>query len=195
MSPSLRTITHALCLLLLCGLGAAAQDAKPDSRDMNAGIVYGKDHAFAIKAPDGWMLDNQSGVRQGLQAVFYPEGGSWKESKAVMYVNGAGKSADDTLEKFVERDVAGYREHSPGLKVADDEALPVGGKEKVLVKRFSGDRGGSYEAVAYVEESKVVVTIVLHARTQKDFDDALPAFRQLVSSYRFLSDKVMVEKQ
>jgi hypothetical protein len=142
--------------VLLCCLGARAQDAKPDSRGMNAGIVYGKDHAFAIKAPDGWVLDNQSGVRNGLHAVFYPEGGSWKESQAVMYVNGAGKSADDTLEKFIERDVAGYLKHSPGLKVVDDEALPVDGKERVLVKRFSGDRAGSYEAVAYVEESKVV---------------------------------------
>ena len=190
----MRRLSRAACLVLLCCLGARAQDAKPDSRDANAGIVYGKDHAFVIKAPDGWVLDNRSGVPQGLQAVFYPEGGSWKGSKAVMYVNGAAKPADDTLEKFVERDVAGYREHSPGLKVADDEALPVGGKERVLVKRFSGDRGGSYEAVAYVEESKVVVIIVLHARTPKDFDDALPAFRQLVSSYRFLSDKVVTEK-
>jgi len=187
----IRRLSSAACLVLLCCLGARAQDAQPDSRGMNAGIVYGKDHVFAIKAPDGWVLDNQSGVRQGLQAVFYPEGGSWKESKAVMYVNGAGKSADDTLEKFVERDVAGYREQSPGLKVADDETLPVGGKEKVLVKRFSGDRGGSYEAVAYVEESKVVVIIALHARTREEFESALPAFRKLVSSYRFISDKVV----
>jgi hypothetical protein len=190
----MRRLSRAACLVLLCCLGARAQDAKPDSRDANAGIVYGKDHAFVIKAPDGWVLDNRSGVRHGLHAVFYPEGGSWKESKAVMYVRAAGKTDDDTLEKFVERDVAGYREHSPGLKVADDEALPVSGKERVLVKRFSGDRGGSYEAVAYVEESKVVVIIVLHARSSKDFDDALPAFRQLVSSYRFLSDKVVTEK-
>ena len=187
-------ILRAACLVLLCCLGARAQEAKPDARDANAGIVYGKDHAFAIKAPDGWVLDNQSGVPNGLHAVFYPEGGSWKGSKAVMYVNGAGKPADDTLEKFVERDVAGYREHSPGLQVADDEALPVDGKERVLVKRFGGDRGGAFEAVAYVEESKVVVILVLHARTQKDFEDALPAFRKLVSSYRFLSDKVVTEK-
>lgn len=190
----LRRLSSAVCLLLLCCLGASAQDAKPDARDANAGIVYGKDHAFAIKAPDGWVLDNQSGVRHGLHAVFYPVGGSWKESKAVMYVRAAGKADDDTLERFVERDVAGFREHSPGLKVEEAEALPVGGGEKVIVKRFSGDRGGAYEAVAYVEESKVVVILVLHALTPKDFDDALPAFRKLVSSYRFLSDKVVTEK-
>jgi hypothetical protein len=191
----IRRLSRAACLVLLCCLGARAQDAEPRPRDAaNAGIVYGKDHAFVIKAPDGWVLDNQSGVRQGLQAVFYPEGGSWKGSKAVMYVNGAGKSADDTLEKFIERDVAGYREHSPGLRVSDGEAPPLAGKERVIVKGFSGDRGGAFEAVAYVEESKVVVTLVLHARTPQDFADAMPAFRQLVSSYRFLSDKVVTEK-
>lgn len=186
-------ISFAACLLLLCCLAAHAQDAGPDSRDPNWGIVYGKDHAFGIKAPAGWVLDNRSGVPHGIHAVFYPVGSSWKESKAVMYVNGVVKPADDdTLEKFIERDVARFLKHSPDLKVADDEPPAVHDKRKVIAKRFSGVRAGGCEVVAYVEEEKVVVIIVLHARTQKDLEDALPAFRELASSYRFITSRVVM---
>lgn len=187
-------ISSAACLLLLCCLAAHAQDAKPEPRDPNSGIVYGKDHAYLIKAPDGWVLDNRSGVPNGIHAVFYPVGSSWNKTKVLMYVNGATKSDGDTLEKFIERDVAAYLKHSPDLKVADGEPPAVYDNRKVIAKRFSGDRAGSHEFVAYVEEDRVVVVIVLHARTLKDVDDALPAFRELVSSYRFITSSVVIIK-
>ena len=185
----LRRTLHAVCLLALCALAAHAQDAKPDAEDKNTGLVFGKDYAFAVTAPDGWVLDTESGIQQGLHAVFYPTGSSWKESQAVMYVNAAAKP--DTLDKFVEGDVANFRKGSPRLKVSDEEPLTVEGKQRVVAKRFVEDQLGNFEAVAYVEESKVVVTLVLSARTQGEFDAALPAFRRLVSSYRFVSDKVV----
>ncbi len=186
----LRRTPRAVCLVLLCCLAARAQDARPDARDGHPGIVYGKDHVFVVKAPEGWVLDNESGVGQGLRAVFYPVGSSWKEGRAVMYVNTAAKPG--TLENFVEGDVAEFRKNAPGLKVTDDAAPPVEGRQRVVVKRFKDDRYGNHEAVAYVEESKVVVMFVLTARTKGDFESALPAFRKLVSSYRFISDKVKV---
>ena len=40
------------------------------------GMIFGSDHAFCFTAPAGWVLDNQSGVQQGLHMVFYPVGQS-----------------------------------------------------------------------------------------------------------------------
>jgi hypothetical protein len=185
----LRRTLHAVCLIILCALAAHAQDAKADADDKQTGLVYGKDYAFAITAPAGWVLDTESGIQQGLHAVFYPTGSSWKASQAVMYVNAAAKA--DTLEKFVEGDVADFRKGSPRLKVTDEEPLAVAGKQRDVAKRFVEDQLGNFESVAYVEESKVVITLVLSARTQGEFDAALPAFRKLVSSYRLISDKVV----
>lgn len=34
------------------------------------GIVYGPKAAFNIAAPEGWVLDNESGVEQGCRASF-----------------------------------------------------------------------------------------------------------------------------
>ena len=41
--------------------------------NMKTGIIYGKNHVFSLTAPDGWVLDNTSGIKQGLYAVFYRE--------------------------------------------------------------------------------------------------------------------------
>lgn len=181
----LLTLTASLCGAL------AAQNDKRASDDANSGIIYGTDHAFTLTAPDGWVLDNASGVAQGLHAVFYPKGSSWKASPVVMYANVVHKKSEkDALETIIESDVADFKRQSPGMKVEDAEAPPGSGKN-VRVKYFVDD--DSHEAVAYIGENKVVVMLVLNAKTKKGFDDALPAFRQLISTYHFLGDKVITK--
>jgi len=71
------------------------------------GIVYGQDHVFSLKAPKGWMLDNESGASQGAHAVFYQKGGSWEKSAVVAYANARPrnnevKTADDAAKAVVE---------------------------------------------------------------------------------------------
>jgi hypothetical protein len=46
----------------------AAQNKYP------GGIVYGPKAAFNVSAPNGWVLDNESGVPQGEPCVLYPKG-------------------------------------------------------------------------------------------------------------------------
>jgi hypothetical protein len=183
-------------LLALASLGAAAQDKKEDDREANSGLLYGPDYSFVVKAPKGWVLDNQSGRRQGLDAVFYPEGSTWKESAAVMYVGiGRKQGAGDTLEAVIARDIADFKKSSPGLKVSDGGALRLArGKEKVAVKYFVAEQQRSYEAVAYVEESKVVVMLVLSAKTEADFKASQPALKELAASYFFLTDSPTIQK-
>lgn len=186
----LRTIVYAVFLMPSCGLAAHAQEAKTYKNEKNEGYVSSKDYAFSFSAPDGWVLDNLSGAPLGLNAVFYFAGSSWQESHAVMYISTVAKP--DTFEKLIEDNVDGHRKRSPELKVTDDEPLPVPDKQRVIVKRFSGDSGGNSEVVAYVEESKVVVIFVLHARTQKDLEAKLPAFRQLIASYHFIHSRLIL---
>jgi hypothetical protein len=45
------------------------------------GIVYGPKAAFNINAPEGWVLDNESGSQQGMPCVLYPKGQSWADAK------------------------------------------------------------------------------------------------------------------
>ena len=49
-------------------------------------VISGKEFAFEVKAPVGWVLDNEAARQQGLNLVFYPTGTNWQTSKVVIYV-------------------------------------------------------------------------------------------------------------
>jgi hypothetical protein len=175
---------------------AAPQPQTRPRKDGNSGIIYGQDHAFTLTAPTGWVLDNTSGVSQGLQAVFYPEDSSWQKGTVGMYANAYHKKdvKEEPLEKVIADDIAEYKKKSPEIRVKNAEPLPTredarAKGKKATIKYFTGDASGNYEAVAYIDEGKVVVMLVLTARNEKDFESSLSSFKELVGSYLFLGDK------
>ena len=180
----------------LVGISAFAQSPTEAKKDGDGCIMYGQDHVFAIKLPPGWVVNPEIGKQLGLHAVMYPEGSSWQDSMVTMYSSFVHKGKDKkSLEAIIEEDIAGYRKGSPHLKVENVASLPVRNrKQRIIVKYFSGDQGGNFDAVAYIEESKVVVMLVLNSRTEKDFQSTLPAFRELVGSYRFISENVTFQQ-
>src|SRR5690349_10719741 len=93
-SRVMKTFFVASIGLLLFNLVTFSQNTSP------GGIVYGPKAAFKIDAPAGWVLDNQSGVEQGLPCVLYPKGESWTKASTVMYAKIAGTQFED-VEKFV----------------------------------------------------------------------------------------------
>ena len=190
---------HVIIVLILLSGFAHAQETPDKGGD--SGIIYGENHAFTLTAPSGWVLDNTSGKRQGLQVVFYPEGSSWKNGAAVMYANVYQKKnvKEESLEKVIAGDVDEYKKRSAELKVTDAEPILTAGDvrvkdKKAVIKYFTGDENGNHEAVAYIDEGKVVVMLVLTARSKKDFESSLAAFKELVGSYFFLGDKVTFQK-
>ena len=177
---------------LLCCVNYLAQEKGGETEGFKSGIIYGKDHAFGLRAPKDWVLDSTSGLRDGLHAVFYPQGSSWGSGEVVMYVNvnHKGEAKQDSFEKLVADDIAAYKKHSPNVKVTEAEPLPTARGKKALVKYYSGDNNRNYEAVAYVDEDKVVVFLVLTSKTKSGFESSLPAFKELISSYFFVTDNV-----
>ncbi len=165
-----------------------------DNTDHNSGLVYGHGHSFWIRAPKGWVLDNESGTDMGLHAVFYPEGSSWAQSIAVMYVNTAAKTNESvTINQIISYDIENFKSKSPNLKVVDKKSIILPDKKKVIVNHFSGDSHGNYEAIGYLDESKVVVMFVLTSRNEKEFNKSLKAFEELVKSYEWLTGDVKIE--
>ena len=55
--------------------------------DQASGIIYGSNHAYMLSAPDGWVLDNESGKANNLRCVFYPDSSTWKKARSVKYSN------------------------------------------------------------------------------------------------------------
>jgi hypothetical protein len=72
-----------------------------------AGILYGRGYAYILSAPKGWVMDDETGRSEGLEAVFYRQGESWAAGAAVLYANVAPKvkGQDDTLAKIIQYDL------------------------------------------------------------------------------------------
>jgi hypothetical protein len=181
------------CTILLAAQAAPTGDGSPPAPpqvvDGHSGLVFGDNHAFWLTAPPGWVLDNKSGVSDGLQAVFYPAGQSWRDGIAVMYSNAASKQVK-SLAVFIAGDVDRFKSQSPKISVRDAPSAKTRDGKTATVKLFRGDAAGNSEAVAYVEEDKVFVLIVLSSRNERAFEQALPAFLQLVQSYQFMTENV-----
>ncbi len=158
--------------------------------DEGLGIVYGNDHVFSLKAPKGWVLDNSSGVSQGVHAVFYPKGESWNTSPVVAYARARTRTGKvSCAEDQVQDTVRTFREGgSPDYKADQAAGIEVDGKT-ASVYHFTGDKWGNSEAVAYFVENKTINFIVFNARDDATFRKYLAAFAELVKSYRYIGDK------
>lgn len=154
------------------------------------GIVFGKDHAFSLKAPKGWMLDNESGVDQGVRAAFYPKGETWADSKIVAYARGRPKTkeiatADDAAKDVVENF---HANGNPKYEAKRIKMLKTDSGKEAVIYHFTGDQWGNSEAAAYVVEEKTINFVVMNSRDPKVFAASLDAFDQLVKSYKFMGD-------
>jgi hypothetical protein len=82
-------VVGCLCCVVFAMVSISAQE------NYRGGIVYGPKAAFNIAAPEGWVLDNQAGVEQGLPCVLYPKGSSWADAKTIMYAKIASTQFED----------------------------------------------------------------------------------------------------
>lgn len=153
--------------------------------DGGTGTVLVADHSFSFTAPKGWIMDDRSGVSQGLFVVFYPTGQSWRDSPVMAYMRTHAKNdLAATIPQLVDQTI---RTHgSPDYRVSFFQGIDLGPDRKAMIYHYSGDRRGSHEAVAYIEEQNTFNCLVLSARDRKDFDDAQDVFAEMVKSYTYV---------
>jgi hypothetical protein len=174
-------------VIALAALAAPFQSVhKPND---NAGILSGPGYAFILAAPDGWVLDDVSGRKEGLPAVFYKRGDSWSRAKVVMYANPIRKSTDDTVASVIAADVRRFRKDNPGIAVEDASPALVAGGRRLPVKVFRGTRAGDTDVVAYADESGCVVMIVLSG-TADGVRAARVSYDALLLTYTFITTDV-----
>jgi hypothetical protein len=164
--------------------------------DMKTGIIYGNNHAFSLTAPNGWVLDNKSGINQGLHAVFYRKGESWEKAETIMYANTASleDNAHRTLDQLIKFDLDDFKNNYSDIKITDGKDILINGSVIAKIKYLSGKSYGNYEAMAYIDAGKNGIMIIMSSRTQDGFEKSLTAFEDMVKSYFFMADKVIIEK-
>jgi len=168
---------------------AAPAAAAHDTSTRRAVVIEGDNHLFMISAPEGWVLDDTSGMGSRIRCVLYRKGEQWATAATVMYVNplhGYGAKAR-TVSALIAEDEKSFRQKSPRGKVTEGGTIQTTGKKTAVVRYFSKDGGPADEAVAYVPEAELVMLLVLSSKTPGGFQGALPAYRDMVQSYAWVA--------
>jgi len=184
-------IISLLLVFFLSSLANSIADAVPEG----GGIMYDANYSFVLTAPKGWTLDNTIAKDQGVCAVFYPTGSTWKDSAVVFYVNTKEKSDKmRNAQDAVNDDMTDFhRNGSPNSKAEKVKEIKLKNGRIASIWQYTGDQWGNYERTAFVVEDQGISAIVMSAHTQKDMDGAIPAFEKLVSSYEYMGT-VKIEK-
>lgn len=157
----------------------------PVKEEMRSGIITYEGVVFGLTPPQGWLLDAESGIGNGVPVVFYPEGSSWETAKVVMYANVTVKHDGETVDSLVRQDMARFKNDDNSVVISDMQPIAIG-KKQAMVKSFYGKSPENYEAVAYIDEKQHVVFLVLSAKSMHMFESSLPQFSNLVSSYFYM---------
>ena len=157
-------------------------EKEPETVQYPGGIVYGGELAVAVIAPDGWVLDNKSGVSQGTHAVLYPRGSSWKDAPEVMYVNTGQIEPGGSICTVIAEDVEKFKKKFPQANIEMLEPIATKSGAQAQVRAFSGGGYLNFEAIAYARLGNDVALYVLTCRDKSGYDRTIGLFRDMVST-------------
>ena len=180
----MKTKTHFLVALMLCTASTKLiADLSP------FGIVYGPKAGFNIAAPEGWVIDNSSGVEQGLPCVLYRKGDTWENADPLMYAKIASTSYEDA-EAFVKFAIEEMKKQRGEYKTKRVESGKTKDGHVWFVNEYSPGEGyPRYERVAYIQLPKAVAYVVYSADKEATFRKHQSALQQLLNSFHYLTVK------
>jgi tetratricopeptide (TPR) repeat protein len=132
------------------------------------GIVTGPKAGFNITAPEGWVVDNESGKGQDMPCVLYPKSSSWADAKTVMYAKVASPQWEG-VNAFVAWAIQGMKEKRgmPKEKIASGKTKD--GHDYFINEYPATKNYSQWERVGYVQLPQGVAYIVLTSRDQASY--------------------------
>jgi hypothetical protein len=171
-----------IIFLVICGRNFGQENYR-------GGIVYGPKAAFNIGAPEGWVLDNESGKEHGLPCVLYPKGDSWADARTVMYAKIASTQYED-VNAFVAAAIKDMKaKHgTPKEKIASGKTRD--GHDYFINEYPATKNYSQWERVGYVQLPRAVAYIVLSSRDQASYKKDSGALQDVLkNTFLYLEPK------
>jgi tetratricopeptide (TPR) repeat protein len=146
-----------------------------------AGIVHGPKAGFNITAPEGWVLDTESGKGQDMPCVLYPAGSSWADAKTGMYAKVASPQWEG-VNAFVAMAIKEMKaKHgTPKEKIASGKTKD--GHDYFINEYPATKTYSQWERVGYVQLPEGVAYIVLTSRDQASYQKDSGALEKVLKS-------------
>jgi tetratricopeptide (TPR) repeat protein len=177
-------MTCVLAFVLLAALSWSADDQQAS----RGGTVYGPKAAFNVSAPEGWVVDNESGKTQGLPCVLYPKGSSWSGAKTVMYAKMASPQWEG-VNAFVAMAIKEMKatHGTPREKVASGKTKD--GHDYFINEYPATKTYSQWERVGYVQLPLGVAYIVLSSRDHGSYEKDSGALEKVLKTLVYLEPK------
>jgi hypothetical protein len=149
------------------------------------GFVYGKDHAYLLEAPKGWVMDSGDAAKESVGAVFHPANAHWPESGVIIYTDFfKQRKGVQTPAEAMRNDIALFQKEGSVVQPVKKPSIKtnIGGLVGE-VYHFGPDQRGQYDGRAYFAYKGYIDYFVLTARDKATFERSLPAFEHVVRSY------------
>lgn len=112
-------------------------------------VIYGDEWAFISQAPEGWNGYCGEDAPPGTNLLMRPEGKTWEDTDAVLYVSVFDRSQAD-LAAFVHDEQTSFLAESPSARIAPLQ-LPGKARTGMIFTRIDDAHGDKYELAAYAE--------------------------------------------
>ena len=170
----------ALTISSLCTL--LAEETSP------GGTVYGPRASFNISAPEGWIVDNQAGVKQGMPCVLYPKGESWSDAKTVMYAKVASPQWEG-VNAFVAMAIKEMKATHGTPKEKIGSGKTKDGHDYFINEYPATKTYSQWERVGYVQLPQGVAYIVLTSRDQVSYQKDSGALEKVLKTLVYVEPK------
>ena len=199
-------VLTSICMFATClanGQPPAASSPSAKAADMPCGMIYGKDHFLSVCAPTGWTFDDVVLAKDGIYATFYRKEFDYHEAMTghtIMYVNVVLKEkGQQNTAEMMKLDVEKTKRDSLNVVIQRDSPIVISADKdkaaiRVPVQTFLNDYRGGYESVAYIENDKTIVLIVISSVSEELLHKDYPDFVKLIQSYRFVASNVIEMK-
>ncbi len=145
------------------------------------GNVYGPKASFNISAPEGWVVDNESGKEQDMPCVLYPKGSSWSDAKTVMYAKVASPQWEG-VNAFVTMAIKEMKaKHgTPKEKIASGKTKD--GHDYFINEYPATKTYSQWERVGYIQLPQGVAYIVLTSRDKASYQKDSGALEKVLKT-------------
>src|SRR5436305_13746878 len=176
-----------ICIVASLALGAMCLSMFGEGT-APAGNVYGPKAVFNISAPEGWIVDNDSGKEQDLPCVLYPKGSSWADAKTVMYAKVASPQWEG-VNAFVEWAIEGMMEKRgvPKQKIAYGKTKD--GHDYFINEYPATKTYSQWERMGYIQLPQAVAYIVLTSRDQASYQRDSGVLEKVLKTLLYIERK------
>ena len=160
----------------------------------NCSILKYENKGIIIKAPNGWVLDCESGSESGISAVFYKKGETWENAETVMYINFASLKIENqnNLNDLISFDIENFKENYEGIEIKTKEKIKLenfGG----IIKYFGGGTYKSFEYLAYLDLKEFAIMTIISSRSESALNNNYSNFKELLKSIKVLNIEIQNE--